>query len=211
MSSFTLTSPAFEDGTPIPREYGYTERNVNPPLSVSGVPGAAVSLAIVMDDPDALEPTRAGNHRQAVELMCQHANRRGMEPRLTVLTLGVEDIDRSVAFYRDGLGFDVLERMGEFVAFELNGFALALFPRDDHAHGANLDPAETGTGDVSLAHNVETQADVDELIAEAEAAGATITKPPAETAWGGYSAYFRDPDGHLWEVATGAEAFEQFI
>ncbi|WEL22507.1 VOC family protein [Halorhabdus sp. BNX81] len=134
-----------------------------------------------------------------------------MEPRLTVITLGVEDLDRSVEFYRDGLGFPVLERMGEFVAFELNGFALALYPRDDHATGANLDPAETGTGDVSLAHNVETRAEVEALIDEAAAAGATITKPPAETAWGGYSAYFTDPDGHLWEVATGAEVFERFV
>jgi len=134
-----------------------------------------------------------------------------MEPRLTVITLGVDDLDRSLAFYRDGLGFPVLERMGEFVAFELNGFALALYPRDDHATGANLDPDYTGTGDVSLAHNVETRSAVDDIVAEAKEAGATITKRPTETEWGGYSAYFTDPDGHLWEVATGAAVFEEFI
>jgi catechol 2,3-dioxygenase-like lactoylglutathione lyase family enzyme len=134
-----------------------------------------------------------------------------MDPRLTVLTLGVEDIEQSVKFYHDGLGFPILERMGEFVCFELNGFALALFPKDAHATGANLDPAKTGTGDVSLAHNVESRSEVNAIIEAAEEAGATITKPPAETEWGGYSAYFTDPDGHLWEVAAGAEVFEQFI
>lgn len=134
-----------------------------------------------------------------------------MEPRLTVITLGVEDVERSLAFYRDGLGFPVLERLGEFVCFELNGFTLALFPREAHSGGAGLDPDETGTGDVSLAHNVHTREEVDDLVAEAESAGATITEPPGETEWGGYSAYFTDPDGHLWEVAAGAELFEQFI
>ncbi|MFW5956369.1 MAG: VOC family protein [Halorhabdus sp.] len=134
-----------------------------------------------------------------------------MEPRLTVLTLGVEDVDRTVAFYRDGLDLPVLEEIGEFVCFELNGFALAVYPKDEHAAGANLHPAETGTGDISLAHNVETRVEVDAIVAEAKANRATVTKPQTETDWGGYSAYFRYPDGHRWEVPTGAELFEQFI
>jgi len=134
-----------------------------------------------------------------------------MEPRLTVITLGVDDLDRATRFYRDGLGFPILDRSDSFVSFELNGMALALFDREAHAAGANLDPGATGTGDLSLAHNVRSREAVDGLIEEAEAAGATITRPPDETFWGGYSAYFTDPDGHVWEVATGAEIFEQFV
>ncbi|AWB28534.1 VOC family protein [Halococcoides cellulosivorans] len=134
-----------------------------------------------------------------------------MDPRLTVITLGVDDLGRATTFYRDGLGFPVLDESDSFVSFDLDGMALALYPREAHAAGANLDPSETGTGDVSLAHNVRSREAVDALIDEAEAAGATVTHPPDETFWGGYSGYFTDPDGHLWEVATGADVFEQFV
>lgn len=134
-----------------------------------------------------------------------------MDPRITVITLGVEDFDRALAFYRDGLGFPVHEQYDEYALFELDRQFLGLYPRDLHAAGAGLDPDGLGTGDVSLAHNVETPAAVDERMTEAEAAGATITKPAAETEWGGYSGYFRDPDGHLWEVASGADFAEPYI
>ncbi len=134
-----------------------------------------------------------------------------MDPRITVITLGVTDFDRALEFYRDGLGFQVFEQYDEYVLFELDRQFLGLFPRDLHAEGAGLDPAALGTGDISLAHNVRDAAAVDELMTEAEDAGATITKPAAETEWGGYSGYFRDPDGHLWEVAAGADFAEPYI
>jgi len=134
-----------------------------------------------------------------------------MEPRITVITLGVSDIDRALAFYRDGLGFPVHEQYDDYVLFELDRQFLGLYPRDLHADGANLDAATLGTGDISLAHNVETEAEVDALMAEAEAAGVEVTTPAEKTDWGGYSGYFRDPDGHLWEVATGAAFAEPYI
>ena len=134
-----------------------------------------------------------------------------MEPRITLVTLGVSNFDRSLAFYRDGLQFPVYEQMEEFALFELDRQFLGLYPRDRHAEGAGLDQETLGTGDISLAHNVRTSEEVDELMAEAEAAGAEVTKPAEETEWGGYSGYFRDPDGHLWEVASGASFAEQYI
>ena len=131
-----------------------------------------------------------------------------MQPRLSVLTLLVDDLDRAVAFYRDGLGLateGVVGREFEHGAvafFELqHGVSLALWERASLAHDAGLATEPAGPPAVSLGHNVRTRDDVDRAMAEAARAGARIVKPAADTFWGGYAGYFQDPDGHLWEIA----------
>jgi catechol 2,3-dioxygenase-like lactoylglutathione lyase family enzyme len=130
-----------------------------------------------------------------------------MKPRISVLTLGVEDLERSVAFYRDGLGLHTEGIVGtEFehgavAVFDLEGgLRLALWPRDSIAHDSGLDRTGSSPADLSIGHNVSSSAEVDEAMEQAERAGATIVKPGARTFWGGYAGYFLDPDGHLWEV-----------
>jgi len=125
-----------------------------------------------------------------------------MEPRLSIVTLGVSDLARSVRFYRDGLGLPLREGSGDVIAFfETKGTWLALFPREALAADANAGSSGAGFPGFTLAHNVRSREAVDELLREAEAAGASIVKPAEETDWGGYSGYFSDPDGFLWEVA----------
>ena len=130
-----------------------------------------------------------------------------MQPRLTVLTLGVDDLERAVAFYRDGLGFPTDGIVGREFAhgavafFDLrHGLRLAVWPRASLAHDSGLGVASPGPPSVSLGHNVGTRAEVDEVMAQAARAGARVVKPAAATFWGGYAGYFQDPDGHLWEV-----------
>ena len=131
-----------------------------------------------------------------------------MKPWITVLTLGVSDLERSLAFYRDGLGLSTpgivgreLEH-GAVAFFELKGgLVLALGPRDDLAWDAGLPRDGWGNGAVSIGHNVPSRESVDEIIEQARRAGARVVKPGQETFWGGYAGYFRDPDDHLWEVA----------
>ena len=130
-----------------------------------------------------------------------------MQPRINVLTLAVEDLDRAVAFYRDGLGLATDGIVGtEFehgaVAFFDLGpaFRLALWPRSSLAADAGLELAPAGTAPMSLGHNVASRHDVDAVMAQAVGAGARVVKPAGDTFWGGYAAYFSDPDGHLWEV-----------
>jgi catechol 2,3-dioxygenase-like lactoylglutathione lyase family enzyme len=130
-----------------------------------------------------------------------------MKPRLTVLTLGVDDLDRAIRFYRDGLGLETAGIIGaefEFGAvafFPLqNGVHLALWPRKSIARDCGLDVSAPSPTDVTIGHNVSSRADVDQVMAQAAAAGATIVKPAQETFWGGYAGYFLDPDRHLWEV-----------
>ena len=131
-----------------------------------------------------------------------------MEPRISIITLGVNDLDRSTRFYRDGLGFPVHEAGSPSITFFLlNNVMLALFPRDALAEDAGpeqADGAQQTSHAFTIAHNVGSRADVDAVLAEAETAGARIIKPAAETFWGGYSGYFADPDGFQWEVATGS-------
>ena len=131
-----------------------------------------------------------------------------MKPRITLLTLGVDDLERAVEFYRDGLGFPTQGIVGEefeygaVAFFDLeNGLKLALWPRASLAHDSGLDETPAAATDLSIGHNVNSEREVDEALKKAARAGAEIIKPAHKTFWGGYSGYFRDPDGHLWEVA----------
>ena len=132
-----------------------------------------------------------------------------MEPRISIITLGVSDLGRATRFYRDGLGFPEHEAGGDEITFlALTGLLLGLYPRDALADDIGR-PNQKGTPQPALhgftiAHNVATRAEVDSVLRQAATAGASIVKPAAETFWGGYSGYFADPDGFLWEVATGS-------
>lgn len=124
-----------------------------------------------------------------------------MQPRLSLITLGVADVARARAFYEQ-LGFKASSASIESVAFfDAGGVVLALFGRKDLAADAAISDGTPGFSGVSLAHNVSAEEDVARVLAEAEAAGATIVKPSQKAFWGGRSGYFTDPDGHLWEVA----------
>jgi catechol 2,3-dioxygenase-like lactoylglutathione lyase family enzyme len=123
-----------------------------------------------------------------------------MEQRVSLITLGVEDLGRSRAFY-EALGWRTGAQPAEDVVFfAANGMALGLWSRASLAEDSGVsDPG--GFGGITLAYNARSKDDVDSVLAEAEAAGATMTKPATETFWGGYSGVFLDPDGHPWEVA----------
>ncbi len=124
-----------------------------------------------------------------------------MVPRLSLVTLGVSDIARATRFYRD-LGFTVLEGSNANVTFlDAGGTLLGLFGRAELAHDAMVEDGPHGFGGVTLAWNVVGEEEVNVAIAHALALGAKLTKAPAKTFWGGYSGYFADADGHLWEVA----------
>jgi hypothetical protein len=130
-----------------------------------------------------------------------------MQPSITLLTLGVEDLERAVAFYRDGLGWPTGGIVGrEFengavAFFDLHsGVRLALWPRRSLAADTQLAPGQRSPTEFSLGQNVASQREVDDVMARAAAAGARVVKPARKTAWGGHAGYFADPDGHLWEV-----------
>lgn len=130
-----------------------------------------------------------------------------MKPRVTVITLGVDDLGAALRFYRDGLGFATEGIVGaEFehgavVFIQLQpGLRLALWPRKSIGHDAGLGVGAPSATEATLGHNVASKAEVDAVMAQAGAAGAVIVKPAHDTFWGGYSGYFQDPDGHLWEV-----------
>jgi catechol 2,3-dioxygenase-like lactoylglutathione lyase family enzyme len=131
-----------------------------------------------------------------------------MKPRISVLTLGVADLERSLAFYRDGLGLPTEGIVGrEFdhgavAFFELSdGLKLALWAQRDIAWDTGLPETPSSPTSFTVAHNVARREEVDRVIGQARAAGARIVKPPQDTFYGGYAAYFSDPDGHVWEVA----------
>lgn len=131
-----------------------------------------------------------------------------MKAHITVLTLGVDDLEKSLAFYRDGLGLPTEGIVGEefehgaVAFFELqNGLKLAIFPREDIARDAKLETGAPSSTEFTIGHNVGSEKEVDEVMTQAKNAGAHITKPAEDTFWGGYAGYFQDPDGHLWEVA----------
>lgn len=124
-----------------------------------------------------------------------------MEQRFSLVTLGVDDLERAKAFY-ERLGWQRSVRDAPGVAFyQCNGVALGLYPRKALAEDIGIDAASSGFSGITLAYNTRTHDEVDVVLAEAEAAGAEIVKPAEEALWGGYSGYFRDPEGHLWEVA----------
>jgi catechol 2,3-dioxygenase-like lactoylglutathione lyase family enzyme len=131
-----------------------------------------------------------------------------MKPRVTVITLGVDDLETSLRFYRDGLGLTTQGIVGtEFphgaiVFFDLQGGAkLSLWPRKSIVQEVGVPESSPSQLEVTLAHNVASKAEVDSVMEEAKNAGATILKPAQDTFWGGYSGYFADPDQHIWEVA----------
>jgi len=125
-----------------------------------------------------------------------------MEPRISIVTLGVSDLARSTQFYRDGLGLPLSQSSNDAISFfETQGSWLALYPRDELAADATVPADGSGFAGFTLAHNVRSREEVDALLAQAETAGATIIKPAQDADWGGYSSYFADPDGFLWEVA----------
>ena len=130
-----------------------------------------------------------------------------MEPRITVITLGVDDLEASLRFYREGLGFPTNGIIGTefeygavvFVQLQ-QGLRLALWPRKSIAHDSGLLVGPASATEMTLGHNVASKAAVDAVMARATAAGAVVVRPAHDTFFGGYAGYFQDPDGHLWEV-----------
>ena len=124
-----------------------------------------------------------------------------MLPAISMLTLGVRDLERARAFYRDGLGWPLSSASGDEVAFfRLAGTVLALWSRDALADDAGLPRTGSGFGGIVLAHNVGTFAEVDAALTAVAAAGGTVLRPGRATEWGGYVGYFADPEGYVWEV-----------
>jgi catechol 2,3-dioxygenase-like lactoylglutathione lyase family enzyme len=124
-----------------------------------------------------------------------------MKPRMSMITLGVQDLARSIDFYQNGLGFP-RHGDGEDVAFfALNGTWLGLYGRKALAEDAGVDPAGSGFHGFTISHNLESDSEVDRVFNQALEAGAEAVKQPQKVFWGGYSGYFKDPDGHLWEIA----------
>lgn len=131
-----------------------------------------------------------------------------MKPRISLITIGVDNLERSLAFYRDGLGLPTQGIIGtEFehgavAFFDLQaGFKLAIWSRENIAYDTGISLGYPSSTEFMLGHNVASSAEVDTVMEQAKKAGATIVKPAQDTFWGGYSGYFKDPDGHLWEVA----------
>jgi catechol 2,3-dioxygenase-like lactoylglutathione lyase family enzyme len=130
-----------------------------------------------------------------------------MKPRITVITIGVDDLERALRFYRDGLGFRTEGIIGNeyehgaVAFFDLQpGLKLAAWPRNSLAHDTGLPLSSPSPTDMTLGHNVSSKAEVDAVMAQARNAGAVIVKPAQDTFWGGYAGYFQDPDRHLWEI-----------
>ena len=130
-----------------------------------------------------------------------------MKPRISVLTLGVADLEQSLAFYRDGLGLASTGIVGQefeygaVAFFELQpGLLLALWPHNSIVRDTGLPPEPPRGTAFTIGHNVNSKAEVDAVVEQARRAGAKVLKPPGDTFWGGYAAYFQDPDGHVWEI-----------
>lgn len=137
-----------------------------------------------------------------------------MKPRITVITIGVDDLDRAVCFYRDGLGLRTEGIVGEefehgaVAFFDLQaGLRLALWPRASIAHDSGLPQESASATEFTLGHNVSSRDEVDAVMRQAHDAGAVVVKTAHETFWGGYAGYFQDPDGHLWEIVWNPQFF----
>lgn len=132
-----------------------------------------------------------------------------MESRISIITLGVSDLDRSIRFYRDGLGFRTKANEGDDIAFfGLNGTALALYPLEKLAEdiGPDIRPSPSGFSGVTIAHNVRNKCEVAAVLSLAEKSGGVVVKQAQDVFWGGHSGYFTDPDGYYWEVAWAPKA-----
>lgn len=130
-----------------------------------------------------------------------------MKPRISVVTLGVDDLEKAVEFYRDGLGLKtdgIIGQEFEYGAvafFDLSaGLKLALWPRESISHDSGLPKGNASPTEFSIGHNVTSKEEVDAVMAQAQGAGASIVKEASDTFWGGYAGYFQDPDQHLWEI-----------
>jgi len=139
-----------------------------------------------------------------------------MKPRITVITVGVDDLERSLRFYRDGLGFETEGIVGEefehgaVVFFELQaGLKLAIWPRKSLSHDSGIPLGSPSPTELTLGHNVSSKAEVNAVMEQARKAGAVIVKPAQDTFWGGYAGYFQDPDQHLWEVVWNPQWVSQ--
>ncbi len=139
-----------------------------------------------------------------------------MKPRITVITLGVDDLDRALVFYREGLGLPTQGIIGEefehgaVVFFDLQaGLKLALWPRKSLAHDSTVALGPPSATELSLGHNVASKAEVDAVMEQVRMCGAVIVKPAQDTFWGGYAGYFQDPDQHLWEVVWNPQMLPQ--
>ena len=125
-----------------------------------------------------------------------------MRQKLSLVTLGVKDFQRSVDFYRNGLGWKTSSASGDDVAFfPMGGIVLALYPREKLAEDATVDARGSGFSGIALAYNAKSETEVDEVLQTVERIGGKIVKSAQKVFWGGYSGYFADPDGYLWEVA----------
>ncbi|AIK96882.1 VOC family protein [Candidatus Odyssella acanthamoebae] len=124
-----------------------------------------------------------------------------MQPRINIITLGTHDLAAAIHFYEDGLSFPRMSFEGDVAFFNLNGSCLAVYPWELLAKDATVAKEGTGFRGITLAHNVNSEAEVNVVLEQAKAAGANIVKPAQATDWGGFSGYFSDLDGHLWEVA----------
>ena len=146
-------------------------------------------------------PTKRPMLKNAVECGVMHNQGSSMEPRISMITLGVEDLDKSIEFYETGLGLPKMDSPPGTAFFTLNGSWLGLYPRDLLAKDASTPSAGSGFSGFTISHNVATEGEVDQIISQALSAGAQLVKKPQKASWGGYSSYFKDFDGHLWEVA----------
>jgi catechol 2,3-dioxygenase-like lactoylglutathione lyase family enzyme len=139
-----------------------------------------------------------------------------VKPRITLITIGVDDLERALLFYRDGLGLATEGIVGEEFAhgavafFDLQaGLKLAIWPRESISHDSGLPLGGPSPTEFTLGHNVSSKAEVDVVMEQAKNAGAVIVKPAQETFWGGYAGYFQDPDQHVWEVAWNPQLLPQ--
>ncbi|MBA4158360.1 MAG: VOC family protein [Gemmatimonadetes bacterium] len=139
-----------------------------------------------------------------------------MKPRITVITLGVDDLENTIRFYRDGLGLTTEGIIGQefeygaVAFFDLQaGLKLAVWPRKSLAHDTGIPLLEPSATEFTLGHNVSSKAEVDTVMKQAQDAGAVVVKPAQDTFWGGYAGYFQDPDKHLWEVVWNPQLLPQ--